>query len=375
MAVEHTLQISRLSRTATLLAAIFPIAISADAAQPPARKTTISIDGAKFLINGRPTYPGREWNGHSIEGLLFNIRMVQATFDDLNPETRPLWAYPDTGTWDPDRNTREFIAAMPEYRAHGALCFTLNLQGGNPRGYGRGQAWHNSAIEPDGSLRADYLKRLEQVLDRADELDMIVILGIFYFGQDQRLADEAAILRATDATVDWLLARGYRNVLVEVDNECNVQYDHATLKPERVHELIERVKARRSPNGRRLLASTSYGGGTVPKENVVRAADYLLIHGNGQHQPERITKLVQRTREVAGYRPMPILVNEDDHFDFDRPVNNLIAAVNQYCSWGYFEAGEGNYRDGYQSPPVNWRINTEHKRGFFDLLKRMTGEP
>ena len=33
--------------------------------------------------------------------------------------------------------------------------------------------------------------------------------------------------------------------------------------------------------GRRLLTGTSYGGGTVPGENVVRAADFLLLHGNG----------------------------------------------------------------------------------------------
>ena len=37
---------------------------------------------------------------------------------------------------------------------------------------------------------------------------MVVILGIFYFGQDERVRDEAAVVRAVDATVDWLLARG-----------------------------------------------------------------------------------------------------------------------------------------------------------------------
>ena len=52
-------------------------------------------------------------------------------------------------------------------------------------------------------------------------------------------------------------------MLIEVNNECNVRYDHAILKPERVHELIERVKAR-PRDGRRLLVGTSYGGGTVP---------------------------------------------------------------------------------------------------------------
>ena len=88
------------------------------------------------------------------------------------------------------------------------------------------------------------MDRLGRILDRADELGMVVILGVFYFGQDERLEDEAAVLRALDNAVDWVLDRGYRNVLIEVNNECNVRYDHAILRPDRVHELIERVKAR-----------------------------------------------------------------------------------------------------------------------------------
>ena len=52
---------------------------------------------------------------------LLNSRMVQGIFDDRNPETVKNWAYPDTGKWDPERNTREFIAAMPDWRRHGLL--------------------------------------------------------------------------------------------------------------------------------------------------------------------------------------------------------------------------------------------------------------
>jgi hypothetical protein len=108
-------------------------------AAEPKRSTAVTIDGAKFLINGRPTYKGRVWDGHSVEGLLFNSRMVQATFDDRNPKTVSLWAYPDTKTWDPDRNTDEFLAEMPGWRRNGLLAVTLNLQGGSPQGYSREQ--------------------------------------------------------------------------------------------------------------------------------------------------------------------------------------------------------------------------------------------
>jgi hypothetical protein len=336
------------------------------------RRTDVAIRGDAFYINGSPTYQGRAWRGHKIEGLLLNARFVQGIFDDLNPETRARWAYPDTGRWDPDRNTREFVAAMPEWRRHGLDAFTLNLQGGSPQGYSRDQPWHNSAIAEDGALRPDYMARLEKILDRADELEMAVILGIFYFGQDQRLRDEAAVRRALDAAVDWVLDRSYRNVLIEVDNECNVRYDHAVLQPERVHELIEQVK-RRTRGGRRLLVSTSYGGGAIPRENVVRASDFLLLHGNGVSDPARIAEMVRQTRAVPGFRPMPILFNEDDHFDFDKAANNMQAALSQYCSWGYFDPGESNYRDGYQCPPVQWRINTERKRQFFAACKEASG--
>jgi hypothetical protein len=337
------------------------------------RKTEVSIRGDMFYINGRPTYEGRTWQGYKIEGLLFNSRMVQGIFDDLNPETRPQWAYPDTGQFDAERNTREFIAAMPEWRKHGLLAFTLNLQGGNPRGYGRDQPWHNSALTEDGQLRPDYMKRLERILNRADELGMVVILGVFYFGQDQRLKDEAAVIRALDNAIDWVFDHDYRNVLIEVNNECNVRYDHAILKPERVHELIERVKSHQR-NGRRLLVSTSYGGGTIPRENVVRSSDFLLLHGNGVSDPNRIADMVRQTRQMPGYRPMPILFNEDDHFDFDKPNYNFRAAVSEYCSWGYFDPGKNDYHDGYQSPPVNWGINTERKRQFFGKVKEVTGK-
>lgn len=345
------------------------------AADAPTRKTEVSIAGAAFHINGKPTYAGRSWQGHKIEGLLLNSRMVQGIFDDQNPETMQQWAYPDTKKWDADRNTAEFLAAMPAWREHGLLAFTICLQGGSPQGYSQQQPWHNSAINADGSLREDYLARLAKIIDRADELGMVVILGIFYFGQDQRLADEAAITKAVDHSLDWVFARGYKNVIIEIDNECNVaKYDHAILKPDRVHELIEQAKSR-SSGGRRLLVGTSYGGNAIPKENVVRTSDFLLIHGNGVKVPARIAEMVRLCRGVPGYRPMPILFNEDDHFDFDKPENNFVSALSEYAGWGYFDyrmAGEG-FDDGYQSVPVNWGISSPRKKAFFGKLKEITG--
>jgi hypothetical protein len=300
--------------------------------------------------------------------------MVQGAFDDLNPATRSRWTFPDGKPWDADRNTREFIAAMPEWKRHGLLAFTLNLQGGSPEGYSREQPWINNAFESDGSLRADYKARTARILDRANELGMVVILGLFYFGQDERLKDEAAVIRAVDESIDWLFARGDRHVIIEINNECNVRYDHAILKPDRVHELIARVRDRKK-DGRRFLVGTSYGGGRVPDDSVAKVSDFILIHGNGVTDPARITDMVKKTRALPSWRPMPIVFNEDDHFDFDKPTTNFVAAVRAGASWGYFDyrmKGE-NFVDGYQSVPVDWGINSPRKKAFFAKLREITG--
>ena len=349
------------------------LAATTVASMPAARKrTSISIQGDRFFLNGIPTYAGRTYRGMRIEGLLLNSRMVQGVFDDANPETRFRWAYPDTGKWDPERNTREFIAAMPEWRNHGLLSFTINFQGGSPQGYSKAQPWDNTAFEAGGAIKPAYADRMARILDCADELGMAPIVGVFYFGQDQRLRDEAAVRRALTNTVEWLLGRGYKNVLLEVANETGRSYHHDILKPDRIHELIEQAKGTRRGSAR-LLTGVSYGGNKVPLPNAVKTSDFLLIHGNGVTRPERIAEMVAETRQVEGYHPMPVLFNEDDHFDFDRPSNNMVAAIGAYASWGYFDPGKSDYDDGYQCPPVNWRINTERKKAFFRLVKEMTG--
>jgi len=173
----------------------------------------------------------------------------------------------------------------------------------------------------------------------------------------------------------WILDNGYRNVIVEVANECNNDgYDQAIIGTDRVHELMRRIKGNQRA-GRRLLMGVSYNGDTLPTPNVVRESDFVLIHGNGVEEPERITEMVELVRRMDDYRPMPIVFNEDDHYDFEKDTNNMTAAVASYASWGFFDFrrdGEG-FDEGYQSVPVNWGISSERKKAFFEKVKEITG--
>ncbi len=341
-----------------------------------AQKTEVTIKGDAFYINGRPTYEGRYWNDNKIEGLLMNSRMVQGVFDDITGSTEAAkrFAYPDTGVWDAKRNTAEFVAAMEEWHSYGLLAFTLNLQGGSPMGYGGNSNFVNSAFDKDGAFRDDYKERLRLIIERADELGMVVILGYFYQGQDQYLESEAAVYRAVKEATEWILESGYLNVMIEINNESDVKaYDHQILKSINVHTLIEYVKSI-TRDGRRLLVSTSLEGCSIPTEKIAAVSDFILIHGNGMKRPDQMGRAIKGTRALESYTPKPIVVNEDDNYNFDSDFANIALATKEYASWGFFDfrRTEESMNNGFQSVPVDWRVNSERKKAFFNYVKRIT---
>lgn len=327
----------------------------------------VTIKGEMFLFNDRPTYADVPNVNPGALGRLINSRMVQALFDDENLQTRDRWRYPDGSPFDPERNTDEFVAALPSYRRHGVIAVTICLQGGRPVREREPQVWHVSGFRSDGSLKPAWMNRLEKVLDAADRERIAIILGLFYFGQDERLEDEEAIKRGVINAVDWIMERGHRNVLLEIANEIDhPHYDHDILTPQRVTELVEMAKER---SGGRLPVSVSFTGGGIPPDDVLRMVDFVLIHGNGQ-RPKRVREMVRavRARLTEWGVSKPIVFNEDG-----TDLRNMEAALEEGASWGYFDAGRNNYRDGFQSPPTNWTINTPTKRAFFRKAAEWVG--
>jgi hypothetical protein len=341
----------------------------------------VTIEGGGFRIDGRPTYPGRSWKGHRIEGLLFNSRMANAIADDENPETRGTWSYAD-GPWDAGRSTREFIAALPAYRAHGLLAVCINLSGGSPQGYSWNQPWRICGFNPDGTIKPAWAARLESVIRATDRDGMVVILGLFYGKQSGTFTDAAAVKAAVTNTVDWLLAKNATNVLLEIGNEVDLEnvWAHSIIAAGRCHELIELAQQR---GKRKVLVSTSLIGMHAPPEPIVATADFLLPHGNRvygpdghfQPAPHGIRLQLAQWRASPAYRGQPIVYNEDDHFEFEKADNHFVAAVEGGASWGFFDyrMSRERFEDGFQSLPVDWTISSKRKRAFFSLLKEITG--
>ena len=100
------------------------------------------------------------------------------------------------------------------------LAFTLNGQGGGarylPEVYDH---YDNSAFTREGALKSAYAERTARILARADELGMVVIVGMFYWKHTLKMQGEVAIWRAMRETMDFLRETGRRNILVEIANE------------------------------------------------------------------------------------------------------------------------------------------------------------
>lgn len=283
--------------------------------EAPTSNTTVSIRDGRWHINGRVTYPGAR-----AEGLLMNARMVNATFEDRNPATCPKG-------FDPEANTDEFVQMIPDYVAHGVRAFTLSLQGGAP-GY---EGADNSAFAADGTLRPEYLARVQRVIAACDRHDAVVILSCYYQRQDQRLRDDAAVRAGVVNVANWLKHSGFRNVLLEIANEYgHGGFDHQLLKTtEGVLELVTLARATYPE----LLVSVSELGGRSGfnrgfVEQLSASCDFLLIHQNSR-------PLGDVAARVAGLKRLgkPIVCNEDDK-PGEAGARSASECVAASVSWG-----------------------------------------
>ena len=269
-------------------------------------RTRVSLVNARWHINDEVTYRGAK-----TEGLLMNVRMVNATFEDRH---RP--------GFDPEANTDEFIKQIPDYGAHGIRAFTLNLQGGMP-GY---EGALNSGFEADGSLRDCYMTRIGRVIEASDRHGAVVILGCLYQRQDQVLKDESAVRAGVVSVARWIVASGFSNVVLEIANEFgHGGFDHRILKSTDGQAELIRLVHQTAPG---LLVSTSGLGDGASHESVARASDFLLVHFNNTHLEE----IPQRIASLKRYGK-PIVCNEDQKLG-KQGVNAAEICVANGASWG-----------------------------------------
>lgn len=286
--------------------------------------THVGIKGNQWYINGEITNPGSP-----AEGLLMNVRMVNAVFEDRSKAWKE-----QVETFDPDENTQNFINQIPEYVALGVNAFVISLQGGLP-GY---EGAINTAYEPNGNLRNSYINRVAKAIKAADNQGAVIILSCFYQRQRDHqfaLKSKQAISDAVRNTATWIAEQKFTNVVLEIANE----YPHGGYKSwpdsdwlvseKGQLELIETAKAIHPE----LLVSTSgLGNGKFP-EDLAGVSDFLLIHFNNTALEDYSEKIYLLKKYGK-----PIVCNEDDKTNKEGAAALAYSVING-SSWGFMESG------------------------------------
>ena len=293
----------------------------------------------------RKTYTGKGYRREA-RGKLMNLRLAQALFHDE-------WL--TEKAFDPERNTAQVIEALDFYKRHGVLAINVSLQGGNPgysaeangiqrqngAKYGKEAGLLVSAFRPDGSLKSEWMNRLERLLRAADERGMVVGLMYFYQGQDEVLDTPEAIETAARNATDWLIEKKFRNVIIDVANEWDLQgdtWDNGEYIPQNIGGLVERIRerfqAKRADFTLPIGASTA--GRMAYPASLAQVCDLVLLHGNHRTPAEKSERL-QPFKNLEA----PVLMNEDDNGRETTRANlaNELASCDMLfqhaAGWGY----------------------------------------
>jgi len=321
-------------------------------------KTKISLQGNRFLINGNLVYSEIPNVNPKSLGLLWNQRVVQGVFDDKIDRSR--FNLFKAGVFDPEKNTDNLIAALPEWYTYGMRAITVCFQGGWPVTAVEVSQIDNNPFGTDGkSIDPAYAARMDRVIKACDEIGMICIVSILYWAQANYLKDGRAVVNAVKIASKFLKDGNYTNVIIEIANEYNIGpfASHPVVHyPESMVLLMQ--MARENSGG--MLVGCS-GGGIMADKEVVEESDVVIVHGNGATRGEYYDFL----QKVKGWADgKPVLCNEDSPC-----CSRIDVALECDTSWGYYN----NYTK--QIPPAEFGVLPGEDHFFARRIARTVGIP
>jgi len=279
---------------------------------------------AFYVREAGPPGPGNPWQKTytgpayrpEAQGKLMNLRLANALFLDEWMKERPF---------DPELNTASVIRALDFYKSHGILMINVSLQGAqagydktvngidreNAYRLGPGRGMYVSAFRPDGSLKPDWLARLERLLRAANDRGMFVNLMYFFHGQDEQFRSTDAIHAAAVNITRWLVDHDFRNIIVDVANEYDLpgpQWDFKGYIPQNIIPLIDDVRECFKHAGFTLPIGVSSDGRMRYPHSLEGQVDLLLLHGDGRDEQEKARRVVELKNIQR-----PVLMTEDDN--------------------------------------------------------------
>lgn len=318
-------------------------------------KTNFTMEGDRFLINEKLTYSEFDNCPVKYQGLLMNARFIQGVFDDKSDVAR----FQRFGKkFNAKKNTEELVDSLQEWYDKGLRAITVGFQGGGTCFTIDSNTIENNPYSPDGlEMDGEYLDRMKEIVDAADDMGMLVIVSLFYGAQSRFLKDDRAVMQAVKTASNWLRDQKFSNVIIEIANEHNVEdYKvHPILFDEKGVAQLIRI-AQRESDGIPVGCSTT---GHYFSYEIGNASDVILIHGNNMSR-QMFYNHIKEARSIEPARP--IVCNEDS-----QALAEMQVALDMGVSWGYYN------NMTKQEPPVYWEITEGEDRFFAVRLAESLG--
>ncbi len=318
-------------------------------------KTVLSIDGKLFSINGKLTYSEIEGSKKEMHGLLMNMRNIQGIFDTQADRSR----FNRYGKiFCPDNNTDEMINSLKQWYDRGIRAITVGMQGGGNCFTIPYKELNNNPYSFDGkTVSKEYLDRLDKVIRACDEIGMAVIVSFFYFANLDELDGARGIINVVKTMCTFLKEKQYSNIIIEIANEQNIDGFKGSpiiFEPQGMVALMDIAKAYAGD-----IPIGCSGGGAFVNEEICKASDVVLIHGNGQSR-SALYNMIKKAMKFS--KDKPIVINEDSP-----AVGQLKVCEELKVSWGYYN------NMTKQEVPTYWEITKGEDEYFAWRMADMIG--
>lgn len=330
-----------------------------------------------------PTYDGSRYR-RRVRGSLAMVRVTQALFDDEWLRERQF---------DPNANTDRLISQLATYRQHGVGGIVVGLQGGDPgysgeaNGVSRGASADLgeksgalvSAYNRDGSLKKEWLDRLDRLIAAADSQGLVVCLVLFQQDQDEALASPEAVVAAASNIARHLIDRNARNVIIDIADawdEPEGRWDHRRFIPRYIEFLIRTVRDQFQHAAFSLPIGASSGSGMLYPMSLARLCDVVLLQGDGRSAADKLA----RSRQFKGYGRPVLMVSDSngqqatrDELEQERSIAE--AYLQAASGWSYVPARTANmFPFVYSLPDTSavedsWPVEKRHGAYFRAVLE------
>ena len=329
------------------------------------------------------TYDGSRFR-RRVRGSLAMVRVTQALFDDEWLRERHF---------DPDANTDRLISQLATYKQHGIGGIVVSMQGGDP-GYSREANGVNrgasadlgeksgalvSAYNRDGSLKADWLDRLDRLVAAANSQGLVVCLVLFQQDQDEALASPEAVVAGASNIARHLIERDSRNVIIDVADawdEPEGRWDHRRFIPRYIEFLIRTVRDQFQHADFSLPIGASSGSGMLYPMSLARLCDVVLLQGDGRSAEDKLA----RSRQFKEYGRPVLMVSDSNGQQATRDElareRSIAEAYLQGASgWSYVPARTANlFPFAYSLPDSSavddsWPVEQRHRTYFKAMLE------